>query len=103
MNSCVFDVSPEDIPESPPGPGSPKIALLPPVLKRVPSDKEKDGQSSPQPAIRSLSQEGKHVEPFVQSPPPFLFFTVHSLIGNWPLSLLPLLTESAINVYYVPA
>ncbi|XP_048363630.1 F-actin-uncapping protein LRRC16A isoform X3 [Sphaerodactylus townsendi] len=48
----------EDIPESPSGPGSPKIALLPPVLKRVPSDKEKDGQSSPQPAIRSLSQEG---------------------------------------------
>ncbi|XP_060630906.2 F-actin-uncapping protein LRRC16A isoform X2 [Anolis sagrei] len=48
----------EDLPESPSGPGSPKIALLPPLLKRVPSDKEKDGQSSPQPAIRSLSQEG---------------------------------------------
>ncbi|XP_042317378.1 F-actin-uncapping protein LRRC16A isoform X2 [Sceloporus undulatus] len=48
----------EDVPESPSGPGSPKIALLPPLLKRVPSDKEKDGQTSPQPAIRSLSQEG---------------------------------------------
>nr|XP_042716403.1 F-actin-uncapping protein LRRC16A isoform X5 [Chrysemys picta bellii] len=44
----------EDIPESP---GSPKVALLPPVLKKVPSEKEKDGQSSPQPAIRSFSQD----------------------------------------------
>uniref|UniRef100_A0A8C4VUH8 Capping protein regulator and myosin 1 linker 1 n=1 Tax=Gopherus evgoodei TaxID=1825980 RepID=A0A8C4VUH8_9SAUR len=49
----------EDIPESPSGPGSPKVALLPPVLKKVPSEKEKDGQSSPQPAIRSFSQEGR--------------------------------------------
>ncbi|XP_060100110.1 F-actin-uncapping protein LRRC16A isoform X2 [Heteronotia binoei] len=57
----------EDIPESPPGPGSPKIALLPPVLKRVPSDKEKDGQSSPQPAIRSLSQEGPKRSPGQQT------------------------------------
>ncbi|EMP35197.1 Leucine-rich repeat-containing protein 16A, partial [Chelonia mydas] len=48
----------EDIPESPSGPGSPKVPLLPPVLKKVPSEKEKDGQSSPQPAIRSFSQEG---------------------------------------------
>ncbi|TFK02715.1 Leucine-rich repeat-containing protein 16A [Platysternon megacephalum] len=47
----------EDIPESPSGPGSPKVALLPPVLKKVPSEKEKDGQSSPQPTIRSFSQE----------------------------------------------
>ncbi|CAM4588346.1 F-actin-uncapping protein LRRC16A isoform X1 [Lepidochelys kempii] len=47
----------EDIPESPSGPGSPKVPLLPPVLKKVPSEKEKDGQSSPQPAIRSFSQE----------------------------------------------
>ncbi|XP_077209101.1 F-actin-uncapping protein LRRC16A isoform X1 [Paroedura picta] len=53
----------EDMPESPSGPGSPKVALLPPVLKRVPSDKEKDGQSSPQPAIRSLSQEGPKRNP----------------------------------------
>nr|XP_013796512.1 PREDICTED: leucine-rich repeat-containing protein 16A isoform X1 [Apteryx mantelli mantelli]XP_013796536.1 PREDICTED: leucine-rich repeat-containing protein 16A isoform X1 [Apteryx mantelli mantelli] len=45
----------EDAPESPSGPGSPKVALLPPVLKKVPSDKEKDGQSSP--TIRSFSQE----------------------------------------------
>ncbi|XP_053101591.1 F-actin-uncapping protein LRRC16A isoform X2 [Hemicordylus capensis] len=53
----------EDIPESPSGPGSPKIALLPPVLKRVPSDKEKDGQSSPQPAVRSLAHEGPKRSP----------------------------------------
>nr|XP_020637245.1 F-actin-uncapping protein LRRC16A isoform X1 [Pogona vitticeps] len=53
----------EDIPESPSGPGSPKIALLPPVLKRVPSDKEKDSQSSPQPALRSLSHEGSKRSP----------------------------------------
>ncbi|XP_009950636.1 PREDICTED: leucine-rich repeat-containing protein 16A-like, partial [Leptosomus discolor] len=45
----------EDAPESPSGPSSPKVALLPPVLKKVPSDKEKDGQSSP--SVRSLSQE----------------------------------------------
>ncbi|XP_067393669.1 F-actin-uncapping protein LRRC16A isoform X1 [Emydura macquarii macquarii] len=47
----------DDLPESPSGPGSPKVALLPPVLKRVPSDKEKDGQSSPQPTVRSFSHE----------------------------------------------
>ncbi|XP_051465093.1 F-actin-uncapping protein LRRC16A isoform X3 [Apus apus] len=45
----------EDAPESPSGPSSPKVALLPPVLKKVPSDKEKDGQSSP--TVRSFSQE----------------------------------------------
>uniref|UniRef100_A0A4X2LTD3 Capping protein regulator and myosin 1 linker 1 n=1 Tax=Vombatus ursinus TaxID=29139 RepID=A0A4X2LTD3_VOMUR len=48
---------PEDVPDSPTGPGSPKVALLPPVLKKVPSDKERDGQSSPQPTARSFSQE----------------------------------------------
>lgn len=53
----------EDIPESPSGPGSPKVALLPPVLKKVPSEKEKDGQSSPQPAIRSFSQEAPKRSP----------------------------------------
>uniref|UniRef100_A0A8C0G5I0 Capping protein regulator and myosin 1 linker 1 n=1 Tax=Chelonoidis abingdonii TaxID=106734 RepID=A0A8C0G5I0_CHEAB len=53
----------EDIPESPSGPGSPKVALLPPVLKKIPSEKEKDGQSSPQPAIRSFSQEGPKRSP----------------------------------------
>uniref|UniRef100_A0A7N4NNS0 Capping protein regulator and myosin 1 linker 1 n=1 Tax=Sarcophilus harrisii TaxID=9305 RepID=A0A7N4NNS0_SARHA len=47
----------DDIPDSPTGPGSPKVALLPPVLKKVPSDKERDGQSSPQPTARSFSQE----------------------------------------------
>ncbi|XP_057878084.1 F-actin-uncapping protein LRRC16A isoform X1 [Melospiza georgiana] len=45
----------EDAPESPSGPSSPKVALLPPVLKKVPSDKEKDGQSSP--SVRSFPQE----------------------------------------------
>ncbi|XP_045860345.1 F-actin-uncapping protein LRRC16A isoform X3 [Meles meles] len=48
---------PEDIPDSPSSPGSSKIALLPPVLKKVPSDKERDGQSSPQPSPRTFSQE----------------------------------------------
>ncbi|XP_025030939.1 F-actin-uncapping protein LRRC16A isoform X2 [Python bivittatus] len=53
----------DDVPESQSSPGSPKIALLPPVLKRVPSDKEKDSQSSPQPALRSLSHEGPKKSP----------------------------------------
>ncbi|KAJ7395064.1 F-actin-uncapping protein LRRC16A [Pitangus sulphuratus] len=58
----------EDAPESPSGPSSPKVALLPPVLKKVPSDKEKDGQSSP--SVRSFSQEdngyieGKELDSF---------------------------------------
>ncbi|KAG8133382.1 hypothetical protein E2320_011165 [Naja naja] len=53
----------DDAPESQSSPGSPKIALLPPVLKRVPSDKEKDGQSSPQAALKSLSHEGPKNSP----------------------------------------
>uniref|UniRef100_A0A8C3YGJ7 Capping protein regulator and myosin 1 linker 1 n=1 Tax=Catagonus wagneri TaxID=51154 RepID=A0A8C3YGJ7_9CETA len=48
---------PEDLPHSPSSPGSPKVALLPPVLKKVPSDKERDGQSSPQPSPRTASRE----------------------------------------------
>ncbi|XP_053458566.1 F-actin-uncapping protein LRRC16A isoform X3 [Nycticebus coucang] len=48
---------PEDIPDSPPGPSSPKVALLPPVLRKVPSDKERDNQSSPQPSPRTFPQE----------------------------------------------
>ncbi|XP_074679589.1 F-actin-uncapping protein LRRC16A isoform X3 [Strix aluco] len=55
----------EDAPESPSGPSSPKVALLPPVLKKVPSDKEKDGQSSP--SIRSFSQEAAKRSPGQQS------------------------------------
>uniref|UniRef100_A0A672TRZ5 Capping protein regulator and myosin 1 linker 1 n=1 Tax=Strigops habroptila TaxID=2489341 RepID=A0A672TRZ5_STRHB len=47
--------------ESPSGPSSPKVALLPPVLKKVPSDKEKDGQSSP--TVRSFSQEAAKRSP----------------------------------------
>lgn len=47
----------EDFPESPTGCLSPKVALLPPVLKRVPSEKEKDGQSSPQPTTKLFSEE----------------------------------------------
>uniref|UniRef100_A0A1W7RDS3 F-actin-uncapping protein LRRC16A n=2 Tax=Crotalinae TaxID=8710 RepID=A0A1W7RDS3_AGKCO len=53
----------DDVPESQSSPGSPKIALLPPVLKRVPSDKEKDNQSSPQAALRPLSHEGPKKSP----------------------------------------
>nr|XP_025122321.1 F-actin-uncapping protein LRRC16A isoform X6 [Bubalus bubalis] len=48
---------PEDVPDSPSSPGSPKVALLPPVLKKVPSDKERDGQGSPQPSPRTFSRE----------------------------------------------
>ncbi|OXB66142.1 hypothetical protein ASZ78_004001 [Callipepla squamata] len=55
----------EDAPESPSGPSSPKVALLPPVLKKVPSDKEKDGQSSP--TVRSFSQEAAKRSPGHQS------------------------------------
>lgn len=55
---CVY-VSTEDVPDSPPGQSSPKVALLPPILKKVPSDKEKEGQGSPQPSPRTFSQEGK--------------------------------------------
>lgn len=55
---CLW-YSTEDPPESPSGPSSPKVALLPPVLKKVPSDKEKDGQSSP--SVRSFSQEGRGI------------------------------------------
>lgn len=53
----------EDTPDSPSGPSSPKVALLPPILKKVPSDKERDGQSSPQPSPRTFSQEGKNIFP----------------------------------------
>ncbi|XP_053837771.1 F-actin-uncapping protein LRRC16A isoform X4 [Vidua macroura] len=55
----------EDAPESPSGPSSPKVALLPPVLKKAPSDKEKDGQSSP--SVRSFSQEAAKRSPGQQS------------------------------------
>ncbi|XP_036129391.1 F-actin-uncapping protein LRRC16A [Molossus molossus] len=47
---------PEDAPDSPPGLGSPKVALLPPVLKKVPMDKEREGRGSPQSSPR-FSQE----------------------------------------------
>ncbi|XP_028736411.1 F-actin-uncapping protein LRRC16A isoform X8 [Peromyscus leucopus] len=48
---------PEDTPDSPSGPSSPKVALLPPTLKKAPSDKERDGQNSPQASPRTLPQE----------------------------------------------
>ncbi|XP_069469745.1 F-actin-uncapping protein LRRC16A [Ambystoma mexicanum] len=47
----------DDFPDSPTGSLSPKVALLPPVLKRIPSEKDKDGQNSPQPTVRSFSEE----------------------------------------------
>ncbi|XP_036198760.1 F-actin-uncapping protein LRRC16A isoform X4 [Myotis myotis] len=47
----------EDAPDSPPGLGSPRVALLPPVLQKVPVDKEREGQGSPQPSPRTFSQE----------------------------------------------
>lgn len=52
---------PEDTPDSPSGPSSPKVALLPPILKKVSSDKERDGQNSSQSSPRSFSQEGKNI------------------------------------------
>lgn len=58
FDGCLC-VSTEDVPDSPSSPGSPKVALLPPVLKKVPSDKERDGQGSPQPSPRTFSREGK--------------------------------------------
>lgn len=48
---------PEDTPDSPSGPTSPKVALLPPILKKVSSDKERDDQSSSQSSPRTFSQE----------------------------------------------
>ncbi|XP_032740089.1 F-actin-uncapping protein LRRC16A isoform X6 [Rattus rattus] len=48
---------PEDTPDSPSGPSSPKVALLPPILKKVSSDKERDDQSSSQSSPRTFSQE----------------------------------------------
>ncbi|XP_060228654.1 F-actin-uncapping protein LRRC16A isoform X5 [Meriones unguiculatus] len=48
---------PEDTPDSPSGPSSPKVALLPPVIKKVPLDKERDGQNSSQSSPRNFSQE----------------------------------------------
>ncbi|KAM5294109.1 F-actin-uncapping protein LRRC16A isoform 2-T2 [Glossophaga mutica] len=47
----------DDAPDSPSSLGSPKVALLPPVLKKVPSDKEREGQGSPQPSPGTFSQE----------------------------------------------
>ncbi|XP_036907294.1 F-actin-uncapping protein LRRC16A isoform X2 [Sturnira hondurensis] len=47
----------DDAPDSPSGLGSPKVALLPPVLKKVPSDKEREGPGSPQPSPKTSSQE----------------------------------------------
>lgn len=65
----------EDTPDSPSGPSSPKVALLPPILKKVPSDKERDGQSSPQPSPRTFSQEGKTIFPLA-------LFTPESVISK---------------------
>ncbi|XP_073422252.1 F-actin-uncapping protein LRRC16A isoform X2 [Dendrobates tinctorius] len=47
----------EDIPESPSGPCSPKTTILPSVMKRAPSEKDRDGPSSPQPSSRQLADE----------------------------------------------
>ncbi|XP_036309002.1 F-actin-uncapping protein LRRC16A isoform X2 [Pipistrellus kuhlii] len=53
----------EDVSGSPSGLGSPRAALLPPVLRKVPADKEREGQGSPQPSPspspspRTFSQE----------------------------------------------
>ncbi|XP_038627078.1 F-actin-uncapping protein LRRC16A isoform X1 [Tachyglossus aculeatus] len=59
---------PDNAADSPSGPSSPKVALLPPGLKKGPSDKERDGQSSPQPAPRTFSQEALRRSPVQPSP-----------------------------------
>ncbi|XP_075069271.1 F-actin-uncapping protein LRRC16A isoform X2 [Mixophyes fleayi] len=52
----------EEIPESPSGLCSPKTTILPAVLKRVPSEKDRDGQSSLQ-SSRPLADEARPVTP----------------------------------------
>uniref|UniRef100_A0A8C5MQY3 Capping protein regulator and myosin 1 linker 1 n=1 Tax=Leptobrachium leishanense TaxID=445787 RepID=A0A8C5MQY3_9ANUR len=49
----------DDLPESPSGPCSPKPVLIPSIMKRVPSEKEKDGQSSSQPATKQSIEEAR--------------------------------------------
>ncbi|KAM4688470.1 LOW QUALITY PROTEIN: F-actin-uncapping protein LRRC16A [Discoglossus pictus] len=49
----------EDVPESPSGLCSPKTPIIPPILKRVPSEKDRDGQSSPQPIARPSLDEAR--------------------------------------------
>ncbi|XP_073487277.1 F-actin-uncapping protein LRRC16A isoform X1 [Aquarana catesbeiana] len=58
----------EDIPDSPSGPCSPKTTVLPSALKRVPSEKDRDGQSSPQPSPRPVTEEARPVTPSDSSP-----------------------------------
>ncbi|XP_063307726.1 F-actin-uncapping protein LRRC16A isoform X2 [Pelobates fuscus] len=48
-----------DVPESPSGSCSPKSALIPSMMKRVPSEKERDGQSSPLPAAKPRLDEAR--------------------------------------------
>ncbi|XP_035870900.1 F-actin-uncapping protein LRRC16A isoform X3 [Phyllostomus discolor] len=60
----------DDAPDSPPSLGSPKVALLPPVLKKAPSDKEREGQGSPQPSPRTFSQEASRRSWGPQPPEP---------------------------------
>ncbi|XP_072008518.1 F-actin-uncapping protein LRRC16A isoform X2 [Engystomops pustulosus] len=58
----------DEIPESPSGACSPKTTTLASVLKRAPSEKDKDGPSSPQPSPRSLPDEARHTTPSESSP-----------------------------------
>ncbi|KAM4706086.1 F-actin-uncapping protein LRRC16A isoform 2-T2 [Rhinophrynus dorsalis] len=48
-----------DMPESPSGSCSPKTALIPSMLKRMPSDKERDGQGSTQPVAKPFLDEAR--------------------------------------------
>ncbi|KAM9308890.1 F-actin-uncapping protein LRRC16A [Gastrophryne carolinensis] len=59
----------EDIPESPSGPCSPKTAILHSSVKRVPSEKDRDGQSCSQSASRPVADEARPVTPSDSSPP----------------------------------
>ncbi|KAM8782347.1 F-actin-uncapping protein LRRC16A isoform 2-T2 [Rhynchonycteris naso] len=87
---------PEDVPDSPPGLGSSKVALLPPVLKKVPADKEREGQGSPQPSPRTYSQE------VVQRGDYYKRHSDHdsgkpSSKGKRPSKLYPTLAEEEVN------
>ncbi|XP_068093101.1 F-actin-uncapping protein LRRC16A isoform X2 [Hyperolius riggenbachi] len=58
----------DEVPESPSGSGSPRSAVLPSALKRVPSEKDRDGQSNTQATSRPAGEEARPVTPSDSSP-----------------------------------
>ncbi|XP_072267686.1 F-actin-uncapping protein LRRC16A isoform X2 [Pyxicephalus adspersus] len=57
-----------DVPDSPSGPCSPKTTVLSSALKRCPSEKDRDGQSSLQPSPRPVTEEARPVNASDSSP-----------------------------------